>query len=143
MTDQADCSVVLEDSQVAFLGKGDDQGLGPFFWPLLALPNSLADGSCGPPCFRSSTGMCFLHLCLQYWHVPSPCWCWVYCPGTWCLVSACNYKVLGTTQSIFSKPVSLVRKEPFLSNRFFLAVLLIAFSECQTQSCCCPLSCLC
>ena len=43
MTDEADRSVVLALLQVAFLGKCDDQGLGPRRWPFSCLPNLVAD----------------------------------------------------------------------------------------------------
>ena len=43
MTDEAYCSVVLAPLQVAFLGKSDDQGLGPQGWPFSCLPDLVAD----------------------------------------------------------------------------------------------------
>ena len=43
VTDEADCSVVLALLQVAFLGKCDDQGLGPLCWPFSSLPDLIAD----------------------------------------------------------------------------------------------------
>ena len=39
VTDEAYCSVVLALLQVAFLGKCDDYGLGPWDWPFSCLPN--------------------------------------------------------------------------------------------------------
>ena len=39
----ADCLVVLALLQVAFLGKYDDQGLGPQGWPFACLPDLVAD----------------------------------------------------------------------------------------------------
>ena len=43
MADEADRSVVLAPLQVAFLGKSDDQGLGPQGWPFSCLPDLVAD----------------------------------------------------------------------------------------------------
>ena len=43
VTDKADRSVVLAPLKVAFLGKCDDQGLGPWDWPFSCLPNFVAD----------------------------------------------------------------------------------------------------
>ena len=43
VTDEADCSVVLALLQVAFLGKCDDEGLGPRGWPFSSLPDLIAD----------------------------------------------------------------------------------------------------
>ena len=43
VTDEADRSVVLALLQVAFLGKCDDQGLGPRGWPFSCLPDFVAD----------------------------------------------------------------------------------------------------
>ena len=43
MVVEADRSVVLVLLQVAFLGKCDDQGLGPRRWPFSCLPNLVAD----------------------------------------------------------------------------------------------------
>ena len=43
MDDEADRSVVLALLQVAFLGKREDQGLGPQGWPLSCLPDLVAD----------------------------------------------------------------------------------------------------
>ena len=43
MADEADRSVFLVLLQVAFLGKCDDQGLGPRDWPFSYLPNLAAD----------------------------------------------------------------------------------------------------
>ena len=40
---EAYCSVVLALLQVAFLGKCDDQGLGPQDWPFSCLPDLVAD----------------------------------------------------------------------------------------------------
>ena len=39
VTDKADLSVYLALLQVAFLGKCDDQGLGPWGWPFSCLPD--------------------------------------------------------------------------------------------------------
>ena len=61
MTDEADRSVVLALLQVAFLGKYDDEGLGPRGWPFSCLPNLIAD------CRESGD------------HILSTCWgqfCW-------------------------------------------------------------------
>ena len=43
MADEAGRSVVLPLLQVAFLGKSDDQGLGPRGWPYSSLPDLVAD----------------------------------------------------------------------------------------------------
>ena len=43
VTDEAYCSVVLALLQVAFLGKCDDYGLGPWGWPFSCLPNLVAN----------------------------------------------------------------------------------------------------
>ena len=43
MATEADRSVVLALLQVAFLGKRDDLGLGPWGWPFSCLPNLVAD----------------------------------------------------------------------------------------------------
>ena len=43
MTDEADRSVVLSLLQVAFLGKCDDYGQGPWGLPLSSLPDLIAD----------------------------------------------------------------------------------------------------
>ena len=43
MTDEADRSVVLAMLQVAFLGKCDDRGLGPWGWPFSCLSDLVAD----------------------------------------------------------------------------------------------------
>ena len=43
MADEADCSVVLALLHVAFLGKCDDQGLGPRGLPFSCLPDLVAD----------------------------------------------------------------------------------------------------
>ena len=43
MADEADHTVVLALLQVAFLGKCDDQGLGPQGWPFSCLRNHIAD----------------------------------------------------------------------------------------------------
>ena len=43
VTDKAYCSVVVAMLQVAFLGKCDDYGLGPWGWPFSCLPNLVAD----------------------------------------------------------------------------------------------------
>ncbi|WP_419619558.1 hypothetical protein, partial [Thiolapillus sp.] len=37
------CSVVLTLLQVAFLGKRNDSGLGPWSWPFSCLPDLVAD----------------------------------------------------------------------------------------------------
>ena len=43
MADEVDHSVVMALLQVAFLGKCDDQGLGPSGWPFSCLPDLVAD----------------------------------------------------------------------------------------------------
>ena len=43
MAYKADCAVVLALLKVAFLGKGDDRRLGPWYGPLSRLPNLIAD----------------------------------------------------------------------------------------------------
>ena len=43
VTEEAYCLVVLALLQVAFLGKCDDQGQGPWVWPFSSLPNLVAD----------------------------------------------------------------------------------------------------
>ena len=43
MAYKADCAVVLALLKVAFLGKGDDKRLGPWYGPLSCLPNLIAD----------------------------------------------------------------------------------------------------
>ena len=43
VADEADRSAVLALLQVAFLGKYDDQGLGPQGWPFACLPDLVAD----------------------------------------------------------------------------------------------------
>ena len=43
VTDEANRSVVLVQLQVAFLGKCNDQGLGPRDWPFSSLPDLIAD----------------------------------------------------------------------------------------------------
>ena len=43
VTNEADRSVVLALLQVAFLGKCNDQGLGPRGWPISCLPDLVAD----------------------------------------------------------------------------------------------------
>ena len=43
VTDRADRLVVLALLQVAFLGKCDDKGLGPWGWPFSCLPDLVAD----------------------------------------------------------------------------------------------------
>ena len=43
VTEEADRSVVLTLLQVAFLGKCDDSGLGPWDWPFSCLPDLVAD----------------------------------------------------------------------------------------------------
>ena len=43
VADVSDHSVVLALLQVAFLGKYDDQGLGPWSWPISCLPYLAAD----------------------------------------------------------------------------------------------------
>ena len=43
VTNKAYCLVVLALLQVAFLGKCDDYGLGPWGWPFSCLPNLVAD----------------------------------------------------------------------------------------------------
>ena len=43
VADEADRSVVLALLQVAFLGKCDDQELGPKGWPIYCLPDFVAD----------------------------------------------------------------------------------------------------
>ena len=43
MAYKADCPVVLAPLKVAFLGKGDDKRLGPFYGPLFCLPNLISD----------------------------------------------------------------------------------------------------
>ena len=58
VTDEAYCSVFLALLQVAFLGKCDDQGLGPQCWPFSFLPDLLADyRESSPPAWTTSTGM--------------------------------------------------------------------------------------
>ena len=57
VTDETYCSVVLALLLVAFLGKCDDQGLGPWGWPFSSLPNFVAD--CG------ERGDCILSTCLD------------------------------------------------------------------------------
>ena len=43
MAYKADRAVVLALLKVAFLGKGDDKRLGPWYGPLSRLPNLIAD----------------------------------------------------------------------------------------------------
>ena len=43
VTDEPDRSVALALRQVAFLGKCDDKGLGPWGWPFSCLPDLVAD----------------------------------------------------------------------------------------------------
>ena len=43
MAEEADRSLVITLLQVAFLGKCDDQGLGPRNWPFSCLPDLVAD----------------------------------------------------------------------------------------------------
>ena len=43
VADEADRLIVLALLQVAFLGKCDDQGLGPWGWPFSCLPELVAD----------------------------------------------------------------------------------------------------
>ena len=62
VTDEADCSVVLALLQVAFLGKCNVQGLGPWGWPFFCLPDLVADcresgDYTSPPAWTSSAGM--------------------------------------------------------------------------------------
>ena len=45
VTDEADCSIVLALLQVAFLGKCDDEVLGPRCWPFSSVPDLIA-GCC-------------------------------------------------------------------------------------------------
>ena len=57
VADEANYSVVLALLQVAFLGKCDDQGLGPRCWPFSCLSDPVAD------CRES--GDCVLSTCLD------------------------------------------------------------------------------
>ena len=60
VADEADRSVVLALLQVTFLGKCDDQGLGPQDWAFSCLPDLVAD------CRESSDyilSTCLDHLC--------------------------------------------------------------------------------
>ena len=57
MADEADRSVGLALLQVAFVGKCDDQGLGPWGWPFSCLSNLVAD------CYKS--GDYILSTCLD------------------------------------------------------------------------------
>ena len=58
MAEAADRLIVLALSQVAFLGKCDDQGLGPWSWPFSCLQTVVsAVITAAPPVWTSSAGM--------------------------------------------------------------------------------------
>ena len=63
VTDEADRAVVLTLLHVAYFGKCDDQGLGPWSWPFSSLPDLVAD------CRDSSNHV--LSICLEhfFWDV--------------------------------------------------------------------------
>ena len=63
MTDEADCSLVLALLQVAFVGKCDDYGLGPWGWPFSILPDLIAD------CHKSSGYILSTYLDQFCWNV--------------------------------------------------------------------------